>query len=579
MHFIGEQQGMITFRTIRWKNLLSTGNVFTEIRLDKASTTLICGENGAGKTTLLDALTFVLYGKPYRNINLPQLVNTINGKDCLVEIEFGVNGSDYKVVRGQSPKVFVMFKDGKEIEQTANAKDYQHILESQILKMNYKTFCQVVILGSTNYIPFMRLPAADRRNIVENLLDIDVFSKMNDMLKGRLTGAKDSLRTVESDIATLKLRMDAKREFIQKTEEKSDSQLESYAASEREENANLQALVEKKAQIQEEIASLLESVVDVEKRRDSLSQMNALKKQMTTGVKKAQDEKTFYEENADCPVCKSSLSEEFRQDMIGKKASRESELQEALDRMTRMIEESRKELDEKNDILSAIDGKKQESHRTDSAITGAKKYIRQLQELADKTRRDRESLQSERDALSAIERDGDAAEDRRKELVGDMHTMEIAAVLLKDSGIKRKIIRKYIPALNKIINKYLISMDFFAQFTLNEEFTEIIKSRHRDEFSYENFSEGEKLRIDLSLLLAWRDIARMKNCANTNLLILDEVFDSSLDAVGTEEVMKILQSMGSTNNVFVISHKADQLLDKFQNILTFRKSNNFSRIA
>ena len=570
---------MITFRTIRWKNLLSTGNVFTEIRLDKASTTLICGENGAGKTTLLDALTFVLYGKPYRNINLPQLVNTINGKDCLVEIEFGVNGSDYKVVRGQSPKVFVMFKDGKEIEQTANAKDYQQILESQILKMNYKTFCQVVILGSTNYIPFMRLPAADRRNIVENLLDIDVFSKMNEMLKGRLTGAKDSLRTVESDIATLKLRMDAKREFIQKTEEKSDSQLESYAASEREENANLQALVEKKAQIQEEIASLLESVVDVEKRRDSLSQMNALKKQMTVGVRKAQDEKTFYEENADCPVCKSSLSEEFRHDMIGKKASRESELQEALDRMTRMIEESRKELDEKNEILSAIDGKKQESHRTDSAITGAKKYIRQLQELADKTRRDRESLQSERDALSAIQRDGDAAEDRRKELVGDMHTMEIAAVLLKDSGIKRKIIRKYIPALNKIINKYLISMDFFAQFTLNEEFTEIIKSRHRDEFSYENFSEGEKLRIDLSLLLAWRDIARMKNCANTNLLILDEVFDSSLDAVGTEEVMKILQSMGSTNNVFVISHKADQLLDKFQNILTFRKSNNFSRIA
>jgi DNA repair exonuclease SbcCD ATPase subunit len=570
---------MITFRTIRWKNLLSTGNVFTEIRLDKASTTLICGENGAGKTTLLDALTFVLYGKPYRNINLPQLVNTINGKDCLVEIEFGVNGSDYKVIRGQAPKIFTITKDGKEIEQTANAKDYQQILESQILKMNYKTFCQVVILGSTNYVPFMRLPAADRRNIVENLLDIDVFSKMNEILKGKLTGAKDSLRTVENEISTLKLRADAKREFIEKTEQKSDSQLESYSASEREENANLQALVEKKAQIQEEISTLLESVVDVEKKRDSLSQMNALKKQMTTGVKKAQDEKTFYQDNTDCPVCKSSLSADFREDMIRKKSGRESELQEALDRMTRMIEESRKELEEKAEILSAIDSKKQESHRTDSAITGAKKYIRQLQDLADKTRRDRESLQSERDALSAVQREGDAAEDRRKELVSDMHTMEIAAVLLKDSGIKRKIIRKYIPALNKIINKYLISMDFFAQFTLNEEFTEIIKSRHRDEFSYENFSEGEKLRIDLSLLLAWRDIARMKNCANTNLLILDEVFDSSLDAVGTEEVMKILQSMGSTNNVFVISHKADQLLDKFQNILTFRKSNNFSRIA
>lgn len=569
---------MITFRTIRWKNLLSTGNLFTEIRFDKAATTLICGENGAGKTTMLDALTFVLYGKPYRNINLPQLVNTINGKDCVVEIEFGVNGSDYKVVRGMAPKVFTIIKDGKEIEQTANAKDYQAILETQILKMNYKTFCQVVILGSTNYVPFMRLPAADRRNVVENLLDIDVFSKMNDILKGRLVGAKDSLRQVDSEIGNCKLRADAKRELIQKIEEKSDSQLESYAASEREEQANLQALLEKKARLQEEISSLMSGVADVEKTRDSLSQMNALRKQMTAGVKKAQDERAFYDENSDCPVCKASLSEDFRKEMSGKKSAREQELQGALDRMNGMIAAAKTDLDAKTEVVQKVDAKRQESHRTDSAITGAKRYITQLQELADKTRRERESLQTERDALNALLKESDGAEDRKRDLVGDIHTMEIVSVLLKDSGIKRKIIRKYIPALNKIINKYLITMDFFAQFSLNEDFVEIIKSRHRDEFSYENFSEGEKLRIDLSLLLAWRDIARMKNCANTNLLILDEVFDSSLDAVGTEEVIKILQGMGSSNNVFVISHKADQLLDKFQNVLTFKKSNNFSRL-
>lgn len=570
---------MITFKTIRWKNLLSTGNVFTEVGLNKAATTLICGENGAGKTTMLDALTFVLYGKPYRNINLPQLVNTINGKDCVVEIEFGVNGSDYKVVRGMAPKVFTITKDGKEVEQTANAKDYQGILETQILKMNYKTFCQVVILGSTNYVPFMRLPAADRRNIVENLLDIDVFSKMNEALKGRLTGAKDAMRDVESEIANLKLRIDAKRELVQKIEDKSDSQLQSYGESERAETANLQTHLERKAQLQEEISALLEAVADVEKRRDELSQMNSLKRQMSASVKKAQDEKTFYEQNTDCPVCKHSLSDDFRKEMMGKKESRERELETALAKMSGMISTAKAEMDAKSEVLAEIDRKKQESHRSDSAITSAKRYIAQLQELSEKTRRERESLQTERDAMNGLQGDADAAEDKKRELVHDLHTMEIASVLLKDSGIKRKIIRKYIPALNKIINKYLITMDFFAQFTLNEDFVEIIKSRHRDEFSYENFSEGEKLRIDLSLLLAWRDIARMKNCANTNLLILDEVFDSSLDAVGTEEVIKILQGMGSSNNVFVISHKADQLLDKFQNVLTFKKSNNFSRLT
>jgi DNA repair exonuclease SbcCD ATPase subunit len=375
------------------------------------------------------------------------------------------------------------------------------------------------------------------------------------------------------------MKIEHKADMIKKIEEKSDSQLESYKKSAEEEQESLQSLLERKATLQSEIAALAESVASVDKQRDSISQMTALRKQMQGNVKKVQDERTFYEQNDECPVCKHGLPDEFRQDMIGKKEARETELALALQKMERMLEDARTKLDIANVVVKQIDEKRQESHKTDSAIASSKKYLKQLQELAEKVQREKGSIQTERDAITTLQAEEDAAEGQKKEFVEDLHTMEIATVLLKDSGIKRKIIRKYIPALNKIINKYLISMDFFAQFTLNEDFNEIIKSRHRDEFSYENFSEGEKLRIDVSLLLAWRDIARMKNSANTNLLILDEVFDSSLDAVGTEEVIKILQGMGGSSNIFVISHKSDQLLDKFQNILTYKKVNNFSKLC
>jgi DNA repair exonuclease SbcCD ATPase subunit len=570
---------MINFRTIKWKNLLSTGNQYNVVQLDKSPTTCVRGINGSGKTTMLDALTFVLFGKPFRNVNINQIVNSINAKDCVVEIEFTIDTSEYKVVRGLAPKIFNIEKDGVPLDQTATVKDYQQILEKHILKMNYKTFCQVVILGSTNYIPFMRLSAADRRNIVESLLDIDVFSKMNDALKIRVLESKEELRRLESFRSGLETKIEYKKDMIQKIEEKSESQFQSYRKQETDEQNTLDGIADKRLAIQQDISGLTLSVEAVDKKKDSLSTLSGLKKQMVNGIKKAAEDTAFYHDNTDCPVCQQSINAEFRECEIGKKKVRISELESALQKMTIMIEQTKKELETASSVVTEMQAKVSEFASLNSSAEASKRYIKQLRELQEKTKRELDSLQTERETLLKLQLELDQSDVDKKTAIEASHTMDIASVLLKDSGIKRKIIRKYIPALNKIINKYLTAMDFFAQFTLNEDFVEVIKSRFRDTFSYENFSEGEKLRIDVALLLAWRDIAKMKNSANTNLLILDEVFDSSLDAVGTDEIVKILQTMGGTNNIFVISHKSDQLIDKFHDVMSFEKVKNFSKIC
>ena len=570
---------MINFRTIKWKNLLSTGNQYNVVQLDKSPTTCVRGINGSGKTTMLDALTFVLFGKPFRNVNINQIVNSINAKDCVVEIEFTIDTSEYKVVRGLAPKIFNIEKDGVPLDQTATVKDYQQILEKHILKMNYKTFCQVVILGSTNYIPFMRLSASDRRNIVESLLDIDVFSKMNDALKIRVLESKEELRRLESFRSGLETKIEYKKDMIQKIEEKSESQFQSYRKQETDEQNTLDGIADKRLAIQQDISGLTLSVEAVDKKKDSLSTLFGLKKQMVNGIKKATEDTAFYHDNTDCPVCQQSINAEFRECEIGKKKVRISELESALQKMTVMIEQTKKELETASSAVTEMQTKVSEFASLNSSAEASKRYIKQLRELQEKTKRELDSLQTERETLLKLQLELDQSDIDKKTAIEASHTMDIASVLLKDSGIKRKIIRKYIPALNKIINKYLTAMDFFAQFTLNEDFVEVIKSRFRDTFSYENFSEGEKLRIDVALLLAWRDIAKMKNSANTNLLILDEVFDSSLDAVGTDEIVKILQTMGGTNNIFVISHKSDQLIDKFHDVMSFEKVKNFSKIC
>ena len=501
---------MINFRTIKWKNLLSTGNQYNVVQLDKSPTTCVRGINGSGKTTMLDALTFVLFGKPFRNVNINQIVNSINAKDCVVEIEFTIDTSEYKVVRGLAPKIFNIEKDGVPLDQTATVKDYQQILEKHILKMNYKTFCQVVILGSTNYIPFMRLSAADRRNIVESLLDIDVFSKMNDALKIRVLESKEELRRLDAVRSGLETKIEYKKDMIQKIEEKSEAQFQSYRKQETDEQETLDGITAKRIAIQQDISGLTSGVEAVDKKKDSLSTLFGLKKQMVSGMKKAAEDTAFYHDNTDCPVCQQSIDAEFRECEIGKKKVRISELESALQKMTVMIEQTQKELQTASIVVVEMQAKVSESASLNSSAEASKRYIKQLREFQEKTKRELDSLQTERDTLSKLQSELDQSDVDKKTSIEASHIMDIASVLLKDSGIKRKIIRKYIPALNKIINKYLTAMDFFAQFTLNEDFVEVIKSRFRDTFSYENFSEGEKLRIDVALLLAWRDIAKMK---------------------------------------------------------------------
>ena len=569
---------MIIFNTLSWKNFLSTGNYKTTLELTRHDNTLVSGDNGAGKSTILDALTFALFGKSFRGINIPQLTNSINEKDCEVEIEFSIGQDEYKVVRGLKPKKFEIHKNGDMLPQEARAHDYQKILEEQILKMTFKSFCQVVILGSSNYVPFMKLTASDRRAVVENLLDIDVFSVMNALVRARFQMVKEYIKDIDYRIEIAKSKIDEKQKLIDTLEKKSSDSVGKYKAEIDESEKQIKELQEEIETCQNNIDKLLEQTKDKDVISKNLLKSESLETQLKNKVKTIDKNVKFYEENDTCPSCKQNIELHHKECVYKEKEDERKETIESLEMLIDNIEVAEKKLNDINEILEDVHKTEKEVSNKQNQISASSQYIGKMRKNIESVLDEGLEVQETKDELNKLIGEGTKYVVERKDLIEDKHYYGIASTLLKDSGIKAKIIKHYLPIMNRLINKYLSDMDFFCQFNLDENFIETIKSRHRDDFTYYNFSEGERLRIDLSLLLAWREVARLKNSVNCNLLILDEVFDSSLDSVGTEEFLKLLTTFGNRANIFVISHKSDTMTDKFNNHIVFEKKNNFSRI-
>ena len=568
---------MITFKYARWKNFLSTGNTFTEIQLDRNPSTLIIGENGAGKSTILDALCFGLFGKPFRQISKNQLINTVNGQGSVVEIEFETQNKQCKVVRGIKPNTFEIWVDGNMINQSANARDYQKHLEQQILKLNYRSFTQVVILGSSTFIPFMQLKSQARREVVEDILDIKIFSLMNLILKGKVKSLNTDISDNKYQLDLNKEKVELQEKYIEDVERNKDTILSQKTTLR---DGNEEEVFTRKAEanrITEENQTLLDAMSGEEgaiEKRDKLKDI-----QFTLKDKHNRHEQmiSFMETTEVCPTCKQSISEEFKAKTISQRSEQVKELTQGLVQMKSEMDKATGKLKEFKDIAKVLNDNNIKLAKLNSGITELEKFnatlieeIRQI-ESGDVTKTDYEKLDSLKEMCYTLE-------STKSKLKEDMVYYDVAKNLLQDTGIKTKIIKQYLPIMNKLINTYLSSMDFFVNFNIDENFNETIKSRFRDVFSYANFSEGEKMRIDLALLFTWRAIAKMKNSTNTNLLILDEIFDSSLDATGTDDFLKILNTFDK-ENVFIISHKQDMLIDKFRSVIKFEKVKNFSKVA
>jgi DNA repair exonuclease SbcCD ATPase subunit len=570
---------MIIFNTIRWKNFLSTGNQFTEIKLDRSPNTLIVGENGGGKSTMLDALCFSLFGKPFRNINKPQLVNSINKKQLLVEVEFQSGRKSYKIVRGIKPNLFEIYVDGDLINQDAAARDYQKYLEESILKLNYKSFTQIVILGSASFTPFMQLPSGTRREIIEDLLDIQIFTTMNVVLRDKMNELKERLQDADGKLEVLKQKASIQKEYVDTLEANREKRVDEILERIETGEGKISSLTN----LANDVAGQKVSIEEAQKNLGDLAtkqkKLDSFKTKFSTQLRDLQKEVAFYEETDECPTCQQGIAHDHKETIV---SSRQEKIQELSSGMEKLQEEFTKleELIAENEILSEqISGLNAEIITHNNEIIVQQRLIQALNlELADITSKTGD-IDTEKNKLKTYAKEVLTQNEEKAKLNEEKHYMDAVSTLLKDTGIKTKIIRQYLPVINKLVNKYLQAMDFFVQFNLDEKFDETIKSRHRDDFSYASFSEGEKQRIDLALLFTWRTIAKMKNSVATNLLILDEVFDSSLDNNGTDYVMSLLDTIGEDTNLFVISHKGDQLFDKFRSLIKFEKKNNYSEMV
>jgi len=568
---------MILFRHLRWKNLLSTGNYFSEINLFTNPTTLVAGVNGSGKSTMLDALCFGLFGKPFRNINKPQLLNSINNNDCVVEIEFDTGNKSYKIVRGIKPNIFEIFCNGELINQEAASRDYQDYLEKFILKLNYKSFTQIVILGSASFTPFMQLKTADRREIIEDLLDIQIFSTMNNLVKDRLSNNKDLVANKKHEIDLEQQKFDIQKKHIEELKQNNDDKVKEYDVEIQHHSNTIFTLLSNVTILTTEVEKLQDSMVIKTETEAKVKTITKLESQIEGNLSKFRKDIDFFQSHDNCPTCRQTIDTEFKEEELSSLSVKILKCEQGLNELEEKLNAEQKKLNEIAEKQKELQKKQVEIATYNTTITETNKMIARLQKLIEELKNSKTVSDKEEKELSDIKNGLNELKDNLRALIDERTYYEVAGNLLKDTGIKTKIVKQYLPVINKVVNKYLASLDFFVNFNLDESFKETIKSRHRDEFTYNNFSEGEKQRIDMALMLTWRAVAKLKNSSNTNLLILDETFDSSLDANGTEELMKILHMLEGVN-LFVISHKGDILQDKFSNVIRFVKEKNFSRI-
>ena len=567
---------MITFQKIRWKNFLSTGNQFTEINFQESNTNLIIGTNGAGKSTMLDALTFVLFNKPFRKINKPQLINATNERDCLVEIEFEINSRQYLVRRGIKPTVFDIVVNGVEMHREADDRAMQRVLENNILKVNYKSFTQIVILGSSTFVPFMQLTTANRREVIEDLLDIRIFSLMNNILKDKIRTQKEKVKSLDLKKETLKDKMKMQQNFIDELENRGKQNIDGNKNKITNLMSEVDGYLQENIKLQEDLENTTKQQEDVAGARQKLSKLNTLRGKISQKVSAITKEHKFFMDNTVCPTCTQDIEESFRLNKIEDVQNKAKELKEGFDELESTIQFEQERERQFNALSKEITNLTHGISQNNTRVSGNQRQIRDLEQEIQTITENLANRNSEHEKLDEFKTNLAHTfvelSDKKQEIVHH----DFAYSLLKDDGVKTKIIKKYLPFINQQVNRYLQMMDFYINFHLDEEFKETVKSPIHEDFSYSSFSEGEKMRIDLALLFTWREVARVKNSVNTNLLIMDEVFDSSLDGFGTDEFLKIIRYIIKDANIFVISHKQD-MRDKFESVIMFDKIKGFSR--